>query len=101
VLVCPPEEMIWTKAFVMERERFDGADVNHLIRHEGHRLDWDRLVSRFGPYWRVLFAHLVLFGFVYPQHQDLIPRAVLRRLARRLDRRERGANGACFGTLLS
>jgi hypothetical protein len=29
---CPPEEMIWAKAFVMERERYDGADVAHLIR---------------------------------------------------------------------
>src|SRR2546422_5639294 len=29
VRLCPPEEMIWSKAFVMERERFDGADVNH------------------------------------------------------------------------
>jgi hypothetical protein len=27
VFLCPPEEMIWSKAFVMERERFDGADV--------------------------------------------------------------------------
>src|SRR3954465_9396809 len=27
VLLCPPVEMIWSKAFVMERERYDGADV--------------------------------------------------------------------------
>lgn len=32
VIFCPPEEMIWAKAFVMERERYDGADVAHLIR---------------------------------------------------------------------
>ena len=31
VLVAPPEESIWSKAFVMERERFDGADVAHII----------------------------------------------------------------------
>ena len=30
--LCPPEEMIWTKSFVQERERFDGGDVLHLIR---------------------------------------------------------------------
>ncbi len=29
VKLCPPEEMIWSKSFVMERERFDGADVAH------------------------------------------------------------------------
>jgi hypothetical protein len=26
------EEMVWQKAFIMERERFDGADVVHLIQ---------------------------------------------------------------------
>src|SRR5687767_15007224 len=31
VLLVPPEEMIWSKAFVLERERYDGADVIHLL----------------------------------------------------------------------
>ena len=32
------EEMIWTKSFVMERERFDGADVAHLLLASGERI---------------------------------------------------------------
>ena len=32
VPLCPAEEMIWSKAFVAERERYDGADIAHLIR---------------------------------------------------------------------
>ena len=35
VRLTPPEELIWSKAFVQERERFDGADVMHLIQHTG------------------------------------------------------------------
>src|SRR5205085_6009490 len=35
VRLCPVEEMMWSKAFVMERERFDGADIVHLIRARG------------------------------------------------------------------
>jgi hypothetical protein len=31
VIFCPPEEMIWSKAFVMERERYDGADARILF----------------------------------------------------------------------
>lgn len=31
VKLCPAEETIWQKAFVMERERYDGADVAHLL----------------------------------------------------------------------
>ena len=40
VRLCPPEEMIWSKAFIMERERYDGADVAHLILACGRELDW-------------------------------------------------------------
>ncbi|MFO0892276.1 MAG: nucleotidyltransferase [Isosphaeraceae bacterium] len=31
VKLCPAEEMIWSKAYIQERERFDGADVSHLV----------------------------------------------------------------------
>jgi hypothetical protein len=64
VRVVPPEEMIWSKAFIMERERFDGADINHLLRACSGEIDWERLLRRFGPHWRVLLSHLLLFGFV-------------------------------------
>ena len=43
VRLCGVEEMIWSKAFVMERERFDGADVLHLIRARADDMDWERL----------------------------------------------------------
>ena len=48
VKLCPAEEMIWSKALIMERERYDGADVAHLFRHCSGLLNWDRLVRRFG-----------------------------------------------------
>ena len=60
VELAPPEESIWSKAFIMERERYDGADVVHLVHEQGMTLDWHRLVRRFGNHWRVLFAHLTL-----------------------------------------
>jgi hypothetical protein len=66
VRLMPVEEMIWSKAFLMERERFDGADVLHLIRARQHDIDWPRLLARFGEHWRVLLSHLVLFPYVYP-----------------------------------
>ena len=103
VLLCPPEEMIWSKAFIMERERFDGADIAHLILACGKDLDWRRLLGRFGRRWRVLLSHLVLFGFIYPGERLVIPDAVMDHLLRRLDRERAGAEDArvCDGTLLS
>jgi hypothetical protein len=104
VALTPVEEMIWSKAFIMERERFDGADVVHLIRAQGDRLDWDRLLARFGPHWRVLLSHLVLFGFIYPGERATVPAPVMDELQRRLQA-ERHAppleERLCQGTLLS
>jgi aminoglycoside-2''-adenylyltransferase len=104
VRLCPPEEMIWSKAFVMERERYDGADISHLIRACHGRLDWGRLVARFGPHWRVLLSHLVLFGFIYPGERGCVPSAIMAGLCQRLERESRqppSRQRLCQGTLLS
>lgn len=101
---CPPEEMIWSKAFVMERERYDGGDIAHLLLNWAERLDWHRLVSRFGPHWRVLLSHLVLFGYIYPSERHLIPREIIRQLLHGLEGELAGLvcdNQACQGSLLS
>ena len=101
--ICPAEEIIWQKAYIMERERFDGADVQHLLLSRGAELDWPRLLARFGPDWRVLLSHLVLFGFVYPSEREAIPESVLQCLYAKLSE-ERGAAPSgriCGGTLLS
>ena len=104
VRLIPAEEMIWSKAFVNERERYDGADVEHLIRCRAAELDWRRLIGRFGRFWRVLFGYLVLFGFIYPGERTRIPAEVMDELIGRL----RGESGndeslprVCQGTLLS
>jgi hypothetical protein len=82
--LCPPEEMIWQKAYIMERERYDGADVAHLLNACGPSLDWQHLLMRFDKDFRVLLSHLVLFGFIYPGEQNKIPADVLRLLLERL-----------------
>jgi hypothetical protein len=102
--LCPAEEIIWSKAFIMERERYDGNDVAHLLHASGQTLRWDRLLRRFGDNWRVLFAHLVLFGFIYPAERDHVPHWVLEELQARLTRETALAPPTellCNGTLLS
>jgi hypothetical protein len=100
--LCPPEEMIWSKSFVQERERFDGADVLHLLRAQADTLDWPRLLDRFGPNWEVLLSHLVLFGFVFPGDRGRVPPDIMHQLIERYQApRAAAAEGLCRGTLLS
>jgi Uncharacterised nucleotidyltransferase len=103
VLLAPPEEMIWSKSFVLERERYDGADVNHLLRATGDELDWDRLLRRFDRYWEVLLSHLLLYRFAYPGERSKVPDDVLRTLVGRLED-ELGTDhprAICRGNLIS
>ena len=91
------------KAYIMERERFDGADIAHILQSCGGDLDWLHLVRRFGPDWRVLLSYLVLFGYIYPGERDKIPATIMDDLVARLQSEERtvGAGRICNGTLLS
>ena len=83
VLLAPPEEMIWSKGFVCERERFDGHDVANLVRACGDDMDWDRLVARFDDHWEVLLAQLVLYRFSFPCERSKVPDRIMRELLRR------------------
>ena len=101
--LTPPEEMIWMKAYIMERERFDGADVAHLIHSCAEHLDWAHLLRRFGSHWRVLLSHLVLFGFIYPSERNRIPSSLMSDLLQRAQEEVGRPAGerVCRGTLIS
>jgi hypothetical protein len=103
-LIAPAEELIWSKAFVNERERYDGADIHHLLLKRGPVLDWERLMRRFDRYWEVLLSHLMLFRFAYPSERDTVPDWVMTELmARTLDTLREGnwEERVCRGSLLS
>ena len=105
VRIANMEDGLLSKAFIMERERYDGADVAHLIQANAEKIDWKGLVARFGDHWRVLLAHLTLFGYIYPGERHRVPRWVMETLLGRLsaETREPPADDPhiCAGTLLS
>jgi len=82
--VLAPEELIASKLFVNFRERFDGADVVHIIFGSHGTLDWRRLRQLVGEHWEILLWELVLFHYVYPAHSDYVPREVWDDLLSRL-----------------
>ncbi|MGZ8711516.1 MAG: hypothetical protein ACXW28_14945 [Thermoanaerobaculia bacterium] len=102
--LIPAEEMIWSKGLIMERERFDGADVAHMIKNVGLDLDWKRLIGRYSTHWRGLYAHLVLYGFVYPSRRSNVPRWVMEEFASRLGEEVAQPDTdekLCYGTIIS
>ena len=103
VKIVPCEELCWQKSFVMERERFDGADIMHILRARASDLHWERLLDRFGARWPLLYTYLVFFTFVYPGEASRLPAAVMNDLAERHAalRAAQGDDKVCQGTLVS
>jgi hypothetical protein len=84
VLFLAPEELIFCKTYVLNRERYDGADLNHILLKTGKELDWKRLLNYLDPHWHLLLAQLVQFQFVYPsEFHAIIPKWLFEELMRR------------------
>ena len=103
VRLVSPEEALWAKAFVLAHDRFDGADIIHLIRALNGDLDWQYLLKLFGDHWRVLLAHLILFGYVFPGEKEKVPLRVMKELTSRLetDLKNRESKDICRGPMFS
>lgn len=83
--VLAAEELIASKMFVTRRERFDGADIAHVVYGTRGKLDWERLLAIAGEHWEVLLWNLLLFRYCYPMHTDFVPAAIWRDLMGRLN----------------
>ncbi|WP_085954923.1 nucleotidyltransferase [Candidatus Korobacter versatilis] len=76
VKVLAAEELLVSKIFIAFRERFDGADIVHLIYGTRGRLKWNRVLELVGENWQLLLWALVLFNYVYPQEASAVPEDV-------------------------
>ncbi|HXB21610.1 MAG TPA: nucleotidyltransferase [Candidatus Solibacter sp.] len=83
VRVLAPEELIASKIFVAFRERFDGADICHVVFGTKGRLDWQRLLHLIGEHWEMLLWCLVLYQYAYPAYGGYVPRAIWDELLQR------------------
>lgn len=81
VRLISPEHLLWGKMYVMNRERYDGADINHLILKQGATLDWTLLQQLIEPNWHLLLSCMLLFQFVYPaDYRHILPRKLFEEL---------------------
>ncbi len=74
VRFIPPEELVWCKIYVQNRERYDGADINHLFLKYGEQLNWRHLLDKLDQHWHLLLAQILQFQFIYPaDYRRIIP----------------------------
>ena len=71
--IISPEDLLASKLFVTRRERFDGADIAHIIYRTGGMLDWGRILELAADHWEMVFWQLILFRYIYPAHSDIVP----------------------------
>jgi hypothetical protein len=70
------EDLLASKLFVIRRERFDGADIAHIIYRTRGTLDWNRILQLAGEHWEIVLWALILFRYIYPAHTDYVPAAL-------------------------
>ncbi len=74
--VLAPEELLVSKLFVTRRERFDGADIAHVIYGTQGNLDWQRVLNLVGENWEMLLWALVLYRYCYPAQTSYVPQSL-------------------------
>ena len=74
--VLSAEDLLASKLFVLRRERFDGADIAHIIYRTKGRLEWERILELACENWEIVLWSLMLFRYVYPAHTDYVPAAL-------------------------
>jgi len=77
-------DLIWSKVFIQNRDRYDGADIAHLILVKNDQINWERLMCSMEQYWEVLLVHLLNFRFIYPSEREKVPSWLMRELLSRL-----------------
>jgi hypothetical protein len=76
VRVIPPEELIWSKLYVVQRDRCDWPDIMNLLHSVGRNLNWRHLADRVAEDLALLRAVVSMFSWVSPESARTLPQHV-------------------------
>lgn len=82
--LIPPEELVWSKLYILRRERADWPDILNIIFAQGPEMDWERLFSRVGEDMPVLTSLMSLFCWMCPGRAAAFPRFIWERMGMEL-----------------
>jgi len=76
--VISPEELLWSKLYVLQRDRCDWPDLFNLLAAVGPGMNWQHLSCRAAEDRPLLKSLLTVFAWVAPERAMQIPRRVWR-----------------------
>ena len=71
--IVPPEEMIWAKLYVMQKDRTDWPDVLNILYSQRKSLNWRHLLDRLGEDAPLLYGLLTIFRWLCPNLATEVP----------------------------
>lgn len=98
IRVIPLEEMIWSKLYVLQRERCDWPDILNLINRRAAEIDWRHLLNRIAEDAPLLGAVLDVYCWLCPENISKLPSWVLSRVRPSGKRGESGNRVALLDT---
>jgi hypothetical protein len=78
--LLPPEELLWTKIYVIQRDRCDWPDLLNLLYSRGETMNWEHLLKRLGKDTALLTSVLTLFVWLCPGRARTFPDWLWKRL---------------------
>ncbi len=68
-----PEESLWSKLYVLQRDRCDWPDALNLLYGVGPEMNWPRLLRNLGSDAPLVGALLFAFGWLCPERAQQLP----------------------------
>jgi hypothetical protein len=90
--VLPPEELMWSKMYVLQRDRCDWPDIINLIHATGPSLDWNHLTKRLEDDVPLLTGILAVFAWICPSRSTGLPKEIWRRARATLHPKDTGSH---------
>jgi hypothetical protein len=72
--IIPPEELIWSKLYVVQRERCDWPDVLNVVDAAGPSLDWNHLLALLEDDRPLLRSLMSVYSWITPDGAARLPR---------------------------
>lgn len=83
VRVISPADIVLTKIYIMARDCFHGHDIYKLVQAVGSKLDWNFVWEKAQDDWQLLYAHTLIFDYVFPKEKEKIPAWIRKELEKK------------------